>query len=278
MTTAALAPLAAAPTALLPFLDPEGIITSAGPWALLVVCLIVFAETALLVGFILPGDTLLLITGLLAFYPGIGFDIWFVCLAIAVAAFVGGEVGYLIGHKAGPAIFERKESGLFSIENVKRTNAFFERFGPIAVVLARFVPVVRTMAPIAAGVGHMPYKRYTLYNAIGALLWGAGLTFIGYLLGYVPMIGDFVREYIDIILIIAVLSAIVPTVFHYLQSRRKAKKAAMHAVSHAEAKALVLDLDENPETSPLDSFVDASAAADAAADAASQTPTDGDRH
>ena len=274
--------MAAAPTALLPFLDPEGIITSAGPWALLVVCLIVFAETALLVGFILPGDTLLLITGLLAFYPGIGFDIWFVCLAIAVAAFVGGEVGYLIGHKAGPAIFERKESGLFSIENVKRTNAFFERFGPIAVVLARFVPVVRTMAPIAAGVGHMPYKRYTLYNAIGALLWGAGLTFIGYLLGYVPVIGDFVREYIDIILIIAVLSAIVPTVFHYLQSRRKAKKAAMHAVSHAEAKALVLDLDENPETSPLDSFVDADAAADAAAaaaaDAASQTPTDGDRH
>ena len=274
--------MAAAPTALLPFLDPEGIITSAGPWALLVVCLIVFAETALLVGFILPGDTLLLITGLLAFYPGIGFDIWFVCLAIAVAAFVGGEVGYLIGHKAGPAIFERKESGLFSIENVKRTNAFFERFGPIAVVLARFVPVVRTMAPIAAGVGHMPYKRYTLYNAIGALLWGAGLTFIGYLLGYVPVIGDFVREYIDIILIIAVLSAIVPTVFNYLQSRRKAKKAAMHAVSHAEAKALVLDLDENPETSPLDSFVDADAAADAAAaaaaDAASQTPTDGDRH
>ena len=274
--------MAAAPTALLPFLDPEGIITSAGPWALLVVCLIVFAETALLVGFILPGDTLLLITGLLAFYPGIGFDIWFVCLAIAVAAFVGGEVGYLIGHKAGPAPFERKASGLFSIENVKRTNAFFERFGPIAVVLARFVPVVRTMAPIAAGVGHMPYKRYTLYNAIGALLWGAGLTFIGYLLGYVPVIGDFVREYIDIILIIAVLSAIVPTVFNYLQSRRKAKKAAMHAVSHAEAKALVLDLDENPETSPLDSFVDADAAADAAAaaaaDAASQTPTDGDRH
>ena len=252
LSTAALLPAVALPTALIPFLDPEGIITSAGPWALLVVCLIVFAETALLVGFILPGDTLLLITGLLAFYPGIGFDIWFVCLAIAVAAFVGGEVGYLIGHKVGPRIFERKESGLFSIENVKRTNAFFERFGPIAVVLARFVPVVRTMAPIAAGVGHMPYKRYTLYNAIGALLWGAGLTFIGYLLGYVPIIGDFVREYIDVILIIAVLSAIVPTVFHYLQSRRKAKKAAEHRLSHAEAEALVLDLDEDPNTSPLD--------------------------
>jgi len=251
---AALTTAALAPTALIPFLDPEGIIQAAGPWALLVVCLIVFAETALLVGFILPGDTLLIITGLLAF-NGVGFPpIWVVCLSIAAAAFVGGEVGYLIGHKAGPRIFERKESWLFSIENVKRTNAFFERFGPIAVVLARFVPVVRTMAPIAAGVGHMPYKKYTLYNAIGAVIWGAGLTFVGYLLGYVPVIGDFVREYIDVILIIAVLSAIVPTVFHYLQSRRKAKKAAEHQLSHAEAEALVLDLDEDPTTSPLDGY------------------------
>jgi len=167
-----------------------------------------------------------------------------VCLAIGVAAFAGGEVGYLIGHKAGPAIFERKESGLFSIENVKRTNAFFERFGPIAIVLARFVPVVRTIAPVAAGVAHMNYRRYTLYNAIGALLWGAGLTFAGYLLGYVPVIGDFVREYIDVILIIAVLSAIVPTAFHYLQSRAKAKKAGQHVPTDDEVAALVLDLDD----------------------------------
>lgn len=214
------------------------------------VCLIVFAETALLVGFILPGDTLLVITGLLAFHPGIGFDIWFVCLSIAVAAFVGGEVGYLIGHKAGPRIFERKESGLFSVENVKRTNAFFVRFGPLAVVLARFVPVVRTMAPVAAGVGHMPYKRYTLYNAIGAVIWGAGLTFAGYLLGYVPPIASFVQDYIDVILIIAVLSAVVPTLTHYLRARWKAKRSAERRVSHAEAEALVLDLDETEAVPP----------------------------
>ncbi|MDF1479589.1 VTT domain-containing protein [Leifsonia sp. H3M29-4] len=228
--------------ALIPWLDPETIIQGAGPWALLVVCFIVFAETGLLVGFLLPGDTLLVITGLLAFYPGIGFDVWWVALAIGLSAFLGGEVGYLIGHKAGPRIFERKETGLFSIENVKRTNKFFERFGGLAVILARFVPIVRTFAPVAAGVGHMDYRKYTLYNLIGAVIWGVGLTFLGYLLGYVPILGDFVREYIDIILIGAVLITVIPTAFHYWQSTRKAKKRAADAkiLTDAEAEALAL--------------------------------------
>lgn len=228
------------PTALIPFLDPEAIIHAAGPWALLVVCFIVFAETGLLVGFLLPGDTLLIITGLLAFHPGIGFDIWWVCLFIALAAFLGGEVGYLIGHKAGPRIFERKETGLFSIENVKRTNAFFERFGGLAVILARFVPIVRTFAPVAAGVGHMDYRKYSLYNLIGALIWGAGLTLIGYVLGYIPPIGNLVREYIDLILIAAVLLTVIPTAFHYWQSVRKAKKHAAEVTTHDEAEHLAL--------------------------------------
>lgn len=236
------------PTALIPFLDPELIITSAGPWALAVVCLIVFAETGLLVGFLLPGDTLLVITGLLAFYPGIGFDIWWVCLAIGLAAFIGGEVGYLIGHKAGPKIFERKETGLLSIENVKRTNRFFARFGGLAVILARFVPIVRTVAPVAAGVGHMNYGKYTLYNFIGAVIWGVGLTYAGYLLGYVPILGDFVREYIDVILIGAVLLTVIPTAIHYWQATRKAKRAAAQRVSDEDAEALALhpkDFDQN---------------------------------
>ena len=239
------------PTALIPFLDPEAIIQAAGPWALLVVCFIVFAETGLLVGFLLPGDTLLVITGLITFYPGIGFDIWWVCIFIAVAAFLGGEVGYLIGHKAGPRIFERKETGFFSIENVQRTNAFFARFGGFAVILARFVPIVRTFAPVAAGVGHMDYRKYSLYNFIGAAIWGAGLTYLGYLLGYVPVLGDFVREYIDVILIGAVLLAVIPTVFHYIQSVRKAKRTAKDKViSDSEAEKLALspkDFDQNLE-------------------------------
>ncbi|TPW73239.1 DedA family protein [Schumannella sp. 10F1B-5-1] len=239
-------------TALFPFLDPENIINIAGPWALLVVCLIVFAETGLLVGFVLPGDTLLVITGLLTFSgtmtdppAGIQIPIYLVCLAIAFAAFLGGEVGYLIGHRAGPRIFERKESGLFSRENVDRTNRFFERFGPFAIIAARFVPIVRTFAPVAAGVGHMNYRRYSLFNAIGALIWGAGLTFFGFLLGFVPPIADFVKNYIDVILIIAVVVAIVPTAFHTIQSFRKAKKARLAGAPTTATGSLALDLDDD---------------------------------
>lgn len=210
---------------LIPWLDPNTIIQAAGPWALLVVAGIVFAETGLLVGFLLPGDTLLIISGLLTHTSMVfGVDIWWVCLAIAFGAFLGGEVGYLIGHKAGPRIFERKESGLFSMENVRRTNQFFERFGALAIIVARFVPIVRTFAPVAAGVGHMNYKKYSLYNAIGALLWGAGLTYFGYLIGYIPPVAKFVSNYIDVILIGAVLITLIPTLFHYIQSVRKAKR------------------------------------------------------
>ena len=176
------------PSALIPWLDPEALIHGFGPYALIGVCFIIFAETGLLVGFLLPGDTLLVITGLLAFHPGIGVDVWWAALAIGISAFLGGEVGYLIGHKFGPTIFEKKESGLFSRKNVERTNAFFERFGALAIVLARFVPIVRTFAPVAAGVGHMNYKKYSLYNLVGAIVWGIGLTLAGYLLGYIPPI------------------------------------------------------------------------------------------
>lgn len=222
-------------TGLIPWLDPETIISAAGPWALLVVCGIVFAETGLLVGFLLPGDTLLVISGLLTHTSMVfGVDIWWVCLFIAIAAFIGGEVGYLIGHKAGPRLFERQESGLFSVENVKRTNAFFDRFGALAIILARFVPIVRTFAPVAAGIGHMNYKKYSLYNAIGALIWGAGLTLFGYLIGFIPPVADFVSSYIDLILIGAVLITLIPTLYHYIQSLRKAKKKRLAAEAETE--------------------------------------------
>lgn len=232
-------------TALIPWLDPTALIEGSRPWAILVVCFIVFAETGLLVGFLLPGDTLLVIAGLLTHTKDIfGLNIWVVALVIALAAFAGGEVGYLIGHKGGPAIFERKESGLFSRKNVERTNAFFERFGGLTVILARFVPIVRTFAPVAAGVGHMPWRKYSLYNLIGAVLWGFGLTLLGYVIGYVPWIRDLVTEYIDLILVGVVVLTIAVTAFHYLRERSKARReaAAGDAETDAdEAKALVLD-------------------------------------
>jgi membrane-associated protein len=235
-------------TALIPWLDPQNLIEGFGAYALLGICFIVFAETGLLVGFLLPGDTLLIITGVLTFTGVITIDIWWVCLAIGVAAFLGGEVGYLIGHKAGPRIFERKESGVFSIENVKRTNAFFTKYGAFAVILARFVPVVRTFAPVAAGVGHMDYRKYSLYNFIGAMVWGAGLTYAGYLLGYIPPVRDFVVKYIDLILLGAVLITLIPTIYHYIQSSVRARRRRAAVLNDEEAQALVLDLDGKHHT------------------------------
>lgn len=249
------------PTALIPWLDPAAIIQWAGPWALVVVCFIVFAETGLLVGFLLPGDTLLIIAGLLShpqpYAPNgvFGLNVWWVALLIGLAAFIGGEVGYVIGHKGGPAVFERKESGLFSVKNVERTNAFFERFGGLTIILARFVPIVRTFAPVAAGVGHMNKWKYTLYNFIGAVLWGFGLTMFGYLIGFIPPVATFVENYIDLILLAAVGGTAIFTIYHYLRERSKAKKAAAageDVVTDAdEARHLVLDpevFERGPDT------------------------------
>lgn len=225
---------------LIPWMDPQTIIHSAGPWALLVVCAIIFAETGLLIGFVFPGDTLLLISGVLSAPAVLAFHwhIYWVALFLTIAAFIGGELGYYIGLKAGPPVFERRESGLFSRENVDRTNAFFNRFGPAAVIVARFVPVVRTFAPVAAGVGKMPYRRYSLYNAIGAVLWAGGIVYLGYALHFIPPVQRFVESYIDVILVGAVIIAVVPTGLHLLRAQHKAKRAeAAVATSEAEPPA-----------------------------------------
>lgn len=232
-------------TSLIPFLDPENLIAGFGAYALLGVAFIVFAETGLLVGFLLPGDTLLFMTGVLAVNEAFfGVPIWVVCLSIALAAFLGGEVGYFIGLKAGPHVFEKKESGFFSKKNVERTNAFFVRYGGLAVIMARFVAVVRTFAPVAAGVGHMNLKQYTLYNFIGAMLWGAGLTYAGYLLGHIPFVADFVGEYIDLVLIGVVVIVLIPSVWHYIQAVRKSRQARHKhspALDPTSAEELALD-------------------------------------
>ncbi|ROS59511.1 membrane-associated protein [Frigoribacterium sp. PhB160] len=214
------------PLATISWLDPEYLLSAFGPWAVLGVCLLVFAETGLLIGFLFPGDTLLIITGILAATnPGaLGLPIWLIAIFIGIAAFAGGELGYLIGHKVGPRIFERRESGLFSKANVRRTNAFFEKFGPLAVIIARFVPVVRTFAPIMAGVGHMSYRRYSLYNGIGAIVWGFGVTMLGFGIGHIPPIADFVSEYIDLILLGAVLATVIPIAIHYFHGVHEAKQ------------------------------------------------------
>ncbi len=223
-------------SALIPWLDTNTLLGGVfGPVALLIVCAIVFSETGLLVGFLLPGDTLLFFTGILTVSGKFGVDIVWVCLAISFAAFLGGEVGYLIGHKLGPRVFERKESGLFSIENVRRTNGFFDRFGGIAVIVARFVPIVRTFTPVAAGVGHMNYKKYSLYNLIGALIWGGGLTLAGYWLGQIPPVREFAESYLDVVLLAAVTLTLAPTLWHYFRARQKARQAGAENLANEPA-------------------------------------------
>lgn len=213
---------------LIPFLDPNTLIHSFGPYALAGICGIVFAETGLLVGFVLPGDTLLIIAGLLGHS---GLNIWISAPLIALAAFLGGECGYFIGNRVGPRIFERRDSGLFSRAQVERTTRFFDKYGGPAVVLARFVPIVRTFVPIVAGVSHMNPKRYSTYNLVGAVLWGFGLTMAGFLIGYIPPIKDFVTNYIDVILLAAVVLSVGPTIFHVVRNSQKARRAQRQAPS-----------------------------------------------
>ena len=177
------------------------------PWVVLLVCGIIFAETGLLVGFFLPGDSMLFTAGLLVATGTIQFNIWAFSALIIVAAIIGNQVGYLIGSKAGPAIFNKPNSRLFKRENVESAHAFFEKHGGKALILARFVPIIRTFVPVIVGVAQMGKRKFVLYNVIGAVLWGGGVTLLGYLLGNrVP----WVRENLDIIFVIIVLVSVVP--------------------------------------------------------------------
>lgn len=186
------------------------------------ILIIVFAESGLLIGFFLPGDSLLFTTGLLVAASGsadlsLDFPLWLVCLLVFAAAFLGDQAGYLFGRKVGPALFRRPDSKLFKQENVEKAHAFFERHGAKSILLARFVPIVRTFTPIIAGVSKMPYRLFTVFNAIGGLLWGCGVVIGGYFLGQI----DFVADNVEAILVVIVLISVVPVVIEFLRARKK---------------------------------------------------------
>ena len=204
--------------ALLDFLNPENILNWLGPLALIGVIFIIFAECGLLIGFFLPGDSLLFITGLFIAQGYINTPIWLAALLLAAAAVIGNATGYWIGYKAGPKLFNRPDSQLFRKEYVDKTHEFFERYGPRAVVLARFVPIVRTFITAMAGVGRMDFRIYMTYSAIGGILWGAGVTFLGYGLGNVV----FVKDHIELILLAVVAISLLPIVFEYVKHKREA--------------------------------------------------------
>jgi len=203
----------------IPSLTPH--LTGLGPVALLVVMAIVFAETGLLVGFFLPGDSLLFTVGVLTSAGVLGLPFGVVALGVFVAAVVGDQVGYLIGRRGGPRVFNRPGSRLFSQAHADRAQAFFARHGARAVVLARFVPVVRTFTPVVAGVGRMPYRRFLAYNLLGALAWGVGVLTAGYFLGGVP----FVAAHVELILLGVVAVSLVPAVVATVRHRRGVGRA-----------------------------------------------------
>jgi membrane-associated protein len=198
------------------WLDPDYLLDSFGIWGLL---LIVFAESGLFFGFFLPGDSLLFTAGLLITSDQLDFPLWLAIVLICVSAILGDQVGYMFGKKVGPALFSRPDSRFFKQENVTKAHEFFEKHGPKSLILARFVPIVRTFTPIIAGVSGMRYRTFLIFNVVGAVLWGAGVTLLGSWLGQI----EFVHKNIEAMLILIVLISVLPIIFELLKAR-KAKK------------------------------------------------------
>jgi membrane-associated protein len=177
---------------------------------------IVFAETGLLVGFFLPGDSLMFTVGVVAGAGGL--NIWVINLVLIAAAIIGDAVGYMLGRKAGPRIFSREESRFFKQEHLLRTKAFYEKHGGKTIIYARFVPIIRTFAPFVAGVAQMRYTRFAAFNIFGGIGWVVSLTTAGYFLGNVPV----VRAHFEKVVLGIVVVSVLPIVLEFFKSRRKA--------------------------------------------------------
>lgn len=203
-------------------MTPESILGSSGSWALWITAAIIFAECALLLGFFLPGDTLLFSVGILVSTGVIDHHIGFVCLVLSLAAVTGNAVGYELGRGLGPAVLERPRRSLATPDQLARTRAFFERHGAWAIILARFVSVVRTLITVVAGAARMPRGTYLLYSAIGGVVWAAGLTALGYGLGNVPFVRDYIEPHLDLVILVMVLATLIPIAIHVLRRRRAA--------------------------------------------------------
>jgi membrane-associated protein len=185
-----------------------------GGYAVLVA--IVFVETGLLVGFFLPGDSLLITAGLVAAAGGL--NIWWLNVLLIAAAVVGDAVGYTIGARLGPRVFRREKSLLFNPRHLERTRTFYAKHGAKTIVIARFVPIVRTFAPVVAGAGRMPYRRFVFYNIAGGVGWVTSMTGAGYLLGQaIPDIGS----RIHVVVLIVVILSVIPIVVEIVRERRR---------------------------------------------------------
>jgi membrane-associated protein len=201
-------------------LDPKNLIDTLG---LVGIFAIVFAESGLLVGFFLPGDSLLFTAGFLASGPQSLIDkglphlpLLPLLIGVAAAAVIGDQVGYLFGRKVGPALFRREDSRFFKQSNIDKARGYFEKYGAKTIVLARFVPIVRTFTPIVAGVSEMHYRTFVTYNIIGGVAWGVGVTLLGYFLGQV----DFIANHLELAILSIVAISILPVVIEVVRHRR----------------------------------------------------------
>ena len=208
------------PLLLPPWLDPEFLIQAAGPYALPVVAFIIFAECGLFA--ILPGDSLLFTVGVFLSRGAIPYSLPVVCLVLTLAAVLGNVCGYWIGRLIGPPLFKPRRGLVGRILNPKyvtKTHAFMEKYGNRALILARFVPIVRTFVTLVAGVGRMDFRKFITYTAIGGVLWACGVTVLGFYLGNIPLI----RDNIEAVLILIVFVSVIPMIVEFLLHRRRAK-------------------------------------------------------
>lgn len=201
------------------WLNADHLISSFGSYALIGIVVVVFIETGLLFP-LLPGDSLLFTAGALVAQRQLDFPLWLLCLLLFAAAFAGDQVAYLIGNKAGPRLFNRPDSRIFKRSYIDQTYRYFDKYGGRTIIVARFVPIVRTYAPVAAGVGKMSYRHFVSFNVVGAALWGVGVTLLGYLLGNIT----FVKDNIEALLILIVLVSVIPVGIELLRARREAKR------------------------------------------------------
>ncbi|PPK97968.1 membrane-associated protein [Kineococcus xinjiangensis] len=235
-SVAAAAP-AAAPALLPDWLNPQNLLQEFGDHAFWAAVFIVFAECGLLIGFFLPGDSLLFTVGMFLESGYITHPVWLACAILTLSAFLGNVCGYEIGRRAGPAVFERPNSRFFKKQHVEKTSAFFAKYGARAIVLARFVPIVRTFITVTAGAAAMPRQAYFLWSAVGAVLWATGVTLLGVFLGGIPV----VKENIEAGLLLIVAVSVLPIVIEVLRARLRDRGRAGTAAGESTITDVVAD-------------------------------------
>ena len=202
---------------MLQYLNPEYLFETFGQLFFAVACLMIFAETGLLAGFFLPGDSLLFALGLFISSGQIDVPLWLAVVLLALAAFAGDQTGYWIGRKLGPTVFNKPKSKLFHPKNVDAAHNFFERYGSRAVILAHFVPIMRTFIPVSAGIAKLEWAKFTRYNVIGIAGWAVGVTLLGAALGS----NNWVRSNLELVLVAFVVISFIPIALEVLRNWRK---------------------------------------------------------